>query len=161
MTQAKLERLFIIVQQGVKEFKTKTPDGDGRAFWQPLKTMFAQQNLQASCWQQIDSAMVKKLISLPEFDESGEMILNNHFLRQQVRIPTQEEPILRKIMQVALNSGQFLASNRLIDGLNNFDYSNSGLDCLSTYISQANIKNISVNISDRLIEEVKLYFSKS
>ena len=160
MTQAKLERLFTMVQQGTKEFKTKTPDGDGRAFWQPLKKIFARSNLMASGWLEIDSAIVEKLMSLPEFDESG-MIETNHYLIQQVRIPTQEEPILRKIMQVALNSGQFLASDRLINGLDNFDYSSSGLDCLSTYISQVDIENISVDISDRSIEEVELYFSES
>ena len=159
MDRTRLERLFILVQQGTQEFKTKVPDGDGRAFWQPLKKMFAEPNLMASGWLQIDSAIVEKLMALPEFDESG-IIAINHFLRQQVRIPTEEEASLRRIMQVALNSGQFLASDRTINDLKDFDYSRSGLDRLSTYISPADIENISIGISDRLIKEVKTYLEK-
>lgn len=159
MSQTKLDWLFTMVQQRTKEFKVKAPDGDGREFWQPLKKMFAQSNLMVSGWQQIDSVIVEKLMSLPEFDESG-MIEVNHYLRQQVRIPTQEEPNLQRIMQVALNSGQFLASDSTIHGLNDFDYNRSGLDRLNTYISEADIRNISVNIGDGLIKQVEMYLEK-
>ena len=39
MQQAKLNYLFALVQQETKYFKTKHPQGDGRAFWQPLKQL--------------------------------------------------------------------------------------------------------------------------
>ena len=100
-------------------------------FGNPLKKLFIEQNIRASSWKQIDTSIVKKLMDIPELDGLGNIILINHFLRQQVRIPTQEEPSLRRIMQVALNSGQFLASHDVVNDLKNFNYDCSDLDRLS------------------------------
>ena len=51
----------------------------------------------------------------PEFYINGhgkqEIIEVNHFLIQTVRIPTTEKPSLKKIMQIALNMGQFQGKN--------------------------------------------------
>ncbi len=155
-----LEQLFTLVQEGTHQFKAENPQGDGRAFWQPMKRIFGEQNIQASTWQALDPELVTKLINLPEYDDLGNMILLNHFLRQQVRIPTQEEPSLRKIMQIALNSGQYVADiahqNRHL-GLQDFNYNQSGLSYLETYISKAEIAKLSTLIPGSLIEEVETY----
>ena len=54
-------------------------------------------------------------MSLPEYTidayETKSIVETNHFLIQTVRIPTTEKPSLRKIMQVALNIGQYQAEN--------------------------------------------------
>lgn len=54
-------------------------------------------------------------MKLPEFYINGfgkkEIIEENHFIIQTVRIPVIEKPSLRKIMQIALNIGQYLGHN--------------------------------------------------
>ncbi|MEL6988531.1 MAG: hypothetical protein AAGK97_11965, partial [Bacteroidota bacterium] len=105
----KLDYLFTLVQRESKKFKTDLPQGNGREFWQPLKQIFTGSSICASSWKKLDRNLVDKLIKLEEKDNLGNTIEINHFLRQLVRIPTEELPSLRKIMQLALNSGQYLA----------------------------------------------------
>jgi len=51
---------------------------------------------------------------LPEYIINGydqkSIIENNHFIIQQVRIPLNEKPTIRKIIQIALNIGQYRGS---------------------------------------------------
>ena len=55
-------------------------------------------------------------MKLPEFYINGfgktEIIEENHFIIQTVRIPVTEKPSLRKIMQIAINIGQYLGHNK-------------------------------------------------
>ena len=162
MQPTRLNYLFTLVQQETKHFRTKYPQGDGRGFWQPLKQLFAETELRADSWKQLDSNLVTKLMQLKEKDEEGNTIELNHFLRQQVRIPTQSEPTLRRIMQLALNSGQYLAiKNSSLPLIPDFDYSDSGLALLQTYLVERDIEKISNQISDRLSEAVEIYFEKN
>lgn len=68
-------------------------------------------------------------------------------------------------MQLALNSGQYLAicvavgnakRNRSTE-IPGSNFSSSGLDRLQTYLFDEDIQNISLQISDRLLEGVKEY----
>ena len=157
MTSRKLEQLFNLIQQETRRFKTKYPQGDGRAFWQPMKQLFKDSLIRANSWQQLDKNLVDLLLALPEKDATGKIVPIYHFLRQQVRIPLQEEPTLQRIMQIALNSGQFLATDGLIEGLESFDYHCSGLVQLKTYISEEEIYKLSSQISEILIEKTRQY----
>lgn len=162
MGQTKLNYLFSLVQQETKYFRNKYPQGDGRVFWQLLKQLFAETKLYASDWKQLDPNLVKNLLKLEEKDERGNTIELNHFLRQQVRIPTQEEPSLTRIMQIALNSGQYLAiSDRYLFDLLDFDYYDSGLAFLETYLFDRDIEKISDSIGDRLIKDIVDYLQYS
>ena len=78
-----------------------------------------------------------------------------------MRIPTEEKPSLRRVMQIALNSGQYLAECDRATEIPDFDYSNSGLDCLQTYLFDEHIQSISLEISDRLVKDVQTYFDES
>ena len=55
-------------------------------------------------------------MSIPEFFINGygntEIIEENHFLIQTVRIPENEEPSLKKVCQIALNIGQYQGYTR-------------------------------------------------
>ena len=155
----KLDYLFTLVQQETKKFKSDRLQGNGREFWQPLKQIFTGSSISASCWKNLDRDLVDKLIKLEEQDNLDNIIEINHFLRQLVRIPTEESPSLRRIMQLALNSGQYLALCDRSTVISNFNFSSSGLDCLQTYLFEKDIQNISLQISDRAIEEVKAYLS--
>lgn len=49
---------------------------------------------------------------------------NNHFIIQQVRIPLTEKPTIRKIIQIALNIGQYKGSGgkMIFDNIGQFIY---------------------------------------
>ena len=80
-----------------------------------------------------------------EFDKAE----NHHFLIQTVRIPKTESPSLRKIIQIALNIGQYLAFNNktIIKRVNINDYinkkdSNTKLSDILSTKDITKIKNI-------------------
>lgn len=54
--------------------------------------------------------------SLHNKDDVGETILPDHFIYQLVNITTNEPISIRKIMQLALNIGQWIGSEKTIDG---------------------------------------------
>lgn len=159
MTNTRLEYVFLLVQQETKKFRTSQPQGDGREFWQPLKQIFKESNIFASSWKQLDFSLVNKLINLEETDELGKIIEGNHFLRQHVRIPQEQSPNLQRTMQIALNSGQYLAISDPFIKIPDFDYYNSGLDRLQTYLFDEDIQSMNLQISDRLLEAVKTYLT--
>jgi hypothetical protein len=65
-------------------------------------------------------------------------------------------------MQLALNSGQYLAlKDSSLPIFPDFDYSDSGLASLQTYLFEGDILKISSQISDRLTEDVKAYLQQS
>ena len=48
-------------------------------------------------------------------DEQKEIIEKNHFIMQTVRIPMNEKPTLKKIIQLALNIGQYYGTKNYHD----------------------------------------------
>lgn len=120
-----------------------------------MKRIFAGSSICASCWKNLDPNLIDRLIELEEKDNLGNTIEINHFLRQLVRIPTEESPSLLRIMQLALNSGQYLAMRDRSTEIPGFNFSSSGLNRLQTYLFDEDIQSISLQISDRLLEEVK------
>lgn len=159
MRETKLEQLFTQVKEQTKQFKLNYPNGDGRAFWQPLKQLFSDSGIQARSWKHQSLEELELIYRLAEYDTQGNIIEINHFLKQHARISREEKPTLQRIMQIALNSGQFLAVSHRFKEIENFDYKNSGLDQLQTYLEEDEILEMSQKISDSLIERVDDYFS--
>ena len=88
---------------------------DGLAFWQPIKKMLEPlDKYSAEKWKKISKKVTRSIMLLPEYIINGyeekRLIENNHFIIQQVRIPLKETPTIRKIVQVALNIGQYRGS---------------------------------------------------
>jgi hypothetical protein len=73
------------------------------------------------------------------------MIEQNHFIIQTVRIPSSEKPSLRKIIQVALNIGQYEGTtSKILKKSNITDYiskSDSKIK-LNTILSKNDIKKL-------------------
>ncbi len=93
---------------------------DGRAAWQPMKQSLSDKAAGQKWSPKVQSpkrvAFFKKVMStLDEADIEGNTIELNHFLLQCVRIPVNDEPSPRKIMQVALNIGQLEAEIKLAE----------------------------------------------
>ncbi len=93
-------------------------------------------------------------MALQEY-ENGNMIEHNHFLMQIVRIPTNEQPELIKIMQIAYNIGQYYGYHKThkIE----CDKDINKLDNIYNFITIANVKKMNKMINsfnDNIIEEL-------
>ena len=75
------------------------------------------------------------VMNIPEYTIDGygnqSIIEINHFLIQTVRIPLNEEPSIRKIIQIALNIGQYTGSGGKKEKWMN----------LESYLTKDNIEN--------------------
>jgi len=74
------------------------------------------------------------------------IIEDNHFIIQQVRIPLTEKPTIRKIIQIALNIGQYKGSSRKIF-----------FDNIGQFIYQKDIMELSKHIPDVLVVKIRKY----
>jgi hypothetical protein len=72
------------------------------------------------------------------------IIEDNHFIIQQVRIPLTEKPTIRKIIQIALNIGQYRGGGGKIifDNIDDFITKKDTIE-LSKYIPDELVKKIS------------------
>lgn len=145
-----IEKLFNKLRLKSKELNEKNENFDGLKFWRLLKDEFASSEFKSKSWKKIPDKIVKNVMKMPEYyiDGNGkqEIIEVNHFLIQTVRIPTQDKPSLRKIMQIALNVGQFQGKK---DKKGLTEYMKNRTKC-SDYISK---KDCDVKINDILSEK--------
>ena len=126
---------------------------DGQGFWQPIKKMLEPlDQYSAKKWKKIPKKLTKKIMLLPEFTinryEEKIIIEYNHFIIQQVRIPLTEKPTIRKIIQIALNIGQF----REVVGKRTPIFDNIG-----QFISRKDIVELSKHIPDDLVRKISGY----
>ena len=111
-----IRKLFSLVERETRKNRKKDLLFKGREFWhliKPTLKKYDDQKLDIQ-WRQrngIPKDEVKIIMTLPEYCTDGEgnrqTIADNHFLIQSVRIPIKETINLRKILQIALNIGQY------------------------------------------------------
>lgn len=106
-------------------------------------------------WKEL-SEFYKNLINIEDYDKNNKIIETNHFIRQHANIPCNDKPCLTKIIQIALNSGQFLGSATIND-INK--YKNNKLK-ISTYMYKKDIKTISKDIPEQIIINIKKYLDE-
>lgn len=84
------------------------PCMDGQAFWQPIKKILSKSSWSGE-WKRINPAYVEEITEKDRnsTDEVKELV---HFQFQTTNIPTKEDPCLRKIIQIALNVGQYIGT---------------------------------------------------
>jgi len=109
----KLEILFNnVLNKSYKLRKAHPTKFDGLGFWQPIKKILEPLDLYtASKWKTISKSKTHKIMLLSEYTidgyETKTINEQNHFAIQQVRIPLKEKPNIKKIIQIALNIGQY------------------------------------------------------
>ena len=143
----KLEILFTKILDKSYQLRKKNPlHFDGKGFWQPIKTILEPLDKHtASKWKNLSKSKTKKIMLLPEYTINGydtkTINENNHFIIQQVRIPLQDKPTIKKIMQIALNIGQYkgtkkskIAYNVKLNNINQFILKKDIIE-LSKYIT--------------------------
>jgi hypothetical protein len=130
---------------------------DGQALWQPLKALFKAATGQSD-WRPEFSALqapdgeigpepltfLEAAEGLPEAPETGRTAAEGaartddaHYFAQLLRIPLREECLVRRILQIAYNSGQLSGSGALARLGEEWSrlYEGQGLGRLETYCS--------------------------
>jgi hypothetical protein len=154
-----LELIFEnVLETSYKLRKAKPSQFDGQGFWQPIKKMLEPlDSYNAKKWKSISKTKTRKIMLLPEYTINGYETKvineNNHFIIQQVRIPLNEKPTIKKIIQIALNIGQYKGTNQ-----NNFIY-NIKFNNITPFIYKKDIIDLSKHISDELVVKVNEYLS--
>ena len=117
-----IEDLFNSVRDKSRKEKDKDKNFDGQKFWQGLKPILENSSYKAPKWKHIRNIDYNRIIKRTEFEIDGEgnrtIDEENHFAIQTVRIPRTKQPSLKKIMQVALNAGQYDGYQKWINYIN-------------------------------------------
>lgn len=143
---SKLETLFNMVRDGAFCARINNPKMDGRAFWQYIKNQCNNVHFPTnSKWR------FKAYIPINETNEL------QHFIAQHFNIPhNTPHPTLTKILQIALNSGQFLAIAPVYE-VAGYDYFINDLHLLQTYVHNDDIIAVSDFIPESLITSIETY----
>ena len=137
----------------------KKKNADGLSFWHKIKKeLGAFDNNQGSAWKRLSKKTVDKYMSLPEYTKNGygmeSLIELHHFIIQQVRIPTTEKQTIRKIMQLALNIGQFIGKVTP-KYKKKLGYAKTNLDQLDTYVKKSDINKLNELISNEFVKKIQ------
>lgn len=104
-----LEQLFKGFSQQTEEARRLDPKFNGRAYWRQYKEVFEEHGQITASWIVPDESRRLSIKDLQEHNPDGSMNEKNHFIMQTVNIPLNEPATFCKIMQVALNIGQYNA----------------------------------------------------
>ena len=108
-----LELIFEkVFEKSYKLRKMSPAHFDGQGFWQPVKKILEPlDRFQAKKWKKISKTKTRKIMLMTEYTINGyeqkKIDEPNHFIIQQARIPLNEKPTIKKIIQIALNIGQY------------------------------------------------------
>jgi len=144
-----VESLFDYVKKVSSQKRKKNPTFDGKLFWQPIKDILSTTTWKASKWKTQSIVKYKSIMILPEFYINGygdqEIIETNHFLIQTVRIPNSEDTSLKKIIQIALNIGQYQGCTSKIivnNNIHNFILKKDSITTLHNILQEDNITQL-------------------
>ena len=160
---SQLEILFELVLNKFEQLTKKYLNIDGKALWQPIKSILSKYDsphFYASKYKTLSDSLINKVMSITEYIRNGAgeetLLAQSHFIIQQVRIPLKEEPSIKKIIQIALNIGQWKGNpDKKIYNLLN--YKKTGLDKINKYLNEYNIKKLSSHIDDNTVIAIKEY----
>ena len=158
-----LEILFDLVLNKFEQLNKKYLNLNGKALWQPIKSILSKYDeprFYASKYKKLSDSLIDKIMSIIEYSRNGKgeetLLVQNHFIIQQVRIPLKEEPSIKKIIEIALNIGQWKGNpDKKIYNLLN--YKKTGLDKINKYLNNYNIKKLSSYIDDSILLSIKEY----
>lgn len=154
-----LENLFNYTIKYYKKLRQNNSNLDGKKAWEHIKEILASlDNIKGKKYKKLAKKLKIKIKSYPEYDATGKMIESNHFIIQQERIPATEEITIRKIIQIALNIGQWKGMpNKQI--YKELEYDNTGLDKISTYVSVSDIKKLSKYLTYDIVQKIEAQFN--
>ena len=121
----RLLNLLNVIQEAANKQQSFDPK-TGKMFWQPIKKLVDNTNRQLR-WRQHSPRLLEQILSLSNRTP-------DHFLRQLIRIPNEENLTLRRLCQIALNIGQWEASwdEKIIS---KEEYNKHNLGSIHTYVA--------------------------
>lgn len=164
-----LTKLFNKVRLTAKKMRQSANNPPWKNYWHPLKEILDSigkninsTNKKASAWIPQNKQITEIVMNeIPEFyillngkeQEIEKTIIDeNHFIIQTVRIPIQDKPTIRKIIQIALNIGQcqaLQAHPKFLQGRTRItDYiSHSDIEKLSKFITPDNLNQVNRHVN--------------
>ena len=140
-----------------KRRNNSIPKFDGAGFWQPIKGVFANNENKASSWlHTLQKEKEEQIMSMEEKNANGTMNEKNHFLIQQVRIPLNEKPSIGKILQIALNMGQYKG---IVEGEGTNHHPRYLFRSIYDFIDVKDVNELSDKITQADIDKVLSYLS--
>ena len=96
--------LFDAIMLKSEQHRIKNKNFDGKAYWKSIKQITEKTDWSADKWKPVSKDKYNAIMNITEFTINGHgeknIIEENHFLIQTVRIPVNNKPTLKKIMQV-------------------------------------------------------------
>lgn len=130
---------------------------DGKEYWNNIKTFLKEidnrsnSNIKYNPNHDNTIDNFKKVIdSIPENDKDDKLIEKNHFLLQQLNIPTKDEriPSFKRLMQIALNIGQLKSYEKPFDDNILKMIRENNLSNINTYMTSENYNKYIFNKND-------------
>ena len=149
-----LRGLFNHIRYEACQLRLERPNADGRALWRAIVSSLGGKAdaLSSRGWAPLDPAVVAKVRSFPQTDtQSGELNEVNHFLLQQVNISARYPAELKRILQIALNIGQWEAGYKDSYGI---DYNSTRLYLFTTHVAEGGADSLDAVLADGLYEVV-------
>ena len=133
----------------------------GFEFWQPLKKRFPETSDPLQ-WKPIGARVCKTVMQLNDQNPDGSTNTSVHFFRQQVRIRTEEKMNVRRLLQIALNIGQWSSLPAKIRKsiVSSEDYKAMKLDSIDRYVTKATQRKLSASITPGDFNAVMDYCAK-
>lgn len=167
MEETRLSIIFKCIVDSACRFRQADANFDGLSYWKHIKSILVVLDARKGRddWvldSRIQEAFLNTLGPIDLLYDPTTHIRNpdfpvyKHFLGQHVWL-LKGKPTVRKIVQVALNIGQFLGSDEwsLIDEA---DYIANHLACLHTYVSERDECALSLYITDDMCKQVQRFF---
>jgi hypothetical protein len=130
---------------------------DGKEYWNNIKTFLKEidnrsnSNIKYNPNHDNTIDNFKKVIdSIPEKDKDDKLIEKNHFLLQQLNIPTKDDgiPSFKRLMQIALNIGQLKSYEKPFDDNILKMITENNLSSINTYMTSENYNKYIFNKDD-------------
>jgi hypothetical protein len=150
-----MEILFECVAKNACKLRRTNKNANGLLYWQNLKKLLEPvKDVKASNFKKINTKLYEEIMHLPEFtiDALGnkKLIELSHFLIQLVRIPTNEQPEIIKILQLAYNFGQYNGSvSKMMPDIKK-------LDSLECFITKSQIVSLDKQLATKECDCVEL-----
>jgi hypothetical protein len=128
---------------------------EGRESWQPIKTQFEDKSYGLQ-WKPIAAPIRRFALNMIDETADGKTITNVHYFRQQLRIPSEEALNMRRLLQVALNIGQWkaLPKSTRDSVIPSHEYNKLRLDTIRRYITRSQEQTLASNISPQAYDFV-------
>jgi hypothetical protein len=130
---------------------------DGLAFWRDYKKdLVKYDDLSKGMSYTIDKAWVNKINylfqckHLSNLDINGNTVLPDHFIYQLPNLTMNDQVNIRKVMQLALNIGQWKAAIKNTKGLRFADqiFKECNLESIESYLKKEDIESLSLLLDD-------------